>query len=897
MRKAINLVLSAVITGMLLNAGIASAHSNDHRGHGYHKGYKKRHHHHQRSDAKLLEPRSLPYAIAANSGPVDVTFNVQLVNDDNNNPQYVYLLQKDGSDDCDSRHDYCKNGSQNDNGEVYKLNDDGQNGDAIADDGIYGATISVDAKSHRGGNHKGQDRCIEYRAFAQVGRNKLKSPDHSLCSTSFPTTVAESNTRPENLVITEKGIDPAVGDELLIRLDDNVSEQLIRELAKAVGAQVVGSILPRGVYQLRFPRTLTAQQLASAIRILESRSGVQSAYVNRVGTFSGLPNDTEYLAGNQHGYTWINADDAWDIGADGEGVAVAVLDSGIAAHGDLPIASTDTVNHGTPMAGIIGALTDNANDVAGVAGHSTLQTTTLSPDAAVTIAEMVAGFEAVAAAGTAEVVAAGFNITMAPPASNLSVDDQWDLCAAINDVVLNGATPVAVVVAAAGNNNSNGWHYPSRCNDSTAPANSRLTNKNLLITVMGSNTCTSGCTPDTRQSNSNYGAWVDVVAPAVNIRSTNNVGGEAYFSGTSYAAALVAGTAAQMLSCGATPEQIQSRLTSTAPVNVSAPSGGSKPRIDAYQAVLAGNTAAPSGVGLSGSTSIDEGTNTGMGYAIGTLSATDADVCDTFSYSIQGGADSASFSIGGPDMDQLVLTAGVLDFETKSSYSVTVRATDIKGLSFDQPFTITVNDLVENTAPVVNDQSFAVDENSASDTVVGTVVASDGEGDALSFSITGGNSSAAFAIGASSGIITVSNSQALNFEKTPSLALTVEVSDGTLSDTATITVNLNDVDENTAPAIEDQVFAVDENSAQGTFVGVVSASDSEGDGLSYSITGGNDSGAFTINSDGAITVADGAPLDFERTPSFALTVQVSDGALSDTATITVNLNDMEELIN
>jgi hypothetical protein len=894
MRKTINFVLSAVLTGMLLNAGIVSAHSDDDgdRG-GYHKGVHKKRHHKPRTEARLLEPRSLPYALPTNAGPVDVTFNVRLINAGDNNPQYVFLLEKDGSDNCDSRHDYCKNGGHNDNAEVYKLNDQGQNGDAIADDGVYSATVKV-TTSHRGGHHKGQDRCVEYGAFAVVGRNKLKSPDYSLCRSSLPLTIAESNTKPENLVITEKEVDPAVGDELLVRFDDNASEQQILAVAKALGAQVVGSVLPRGLYQLRFPRTLSAQQLSAAIRTLESRSGVQSAYVNRVGTFSSLPDDTEYLAGNQHGYTWINADDAWNIGADGEGVTVAVLDSGIAAHGDLPIASTDTVNHGTPMAGIIGALTNNANDVAGVAGHSTLQTTTLSPDSAVTIAEMVAGFEAVAAAGTAQVVAAGFNITMAPPNSNLAVDDQWDLCSAINDVVLNGATPVAVVVSAAGNNNSNGFHYPSKCNDSSAAANSRLTNKNLLITVMGSVTCTSGCTPDTRQSNSNYGAWIDVAAPAVNIRSTNNVGGEAYFSGTSYAAALVAGTAAQMLSCGATPSQIQSRLTSTAPVNVPH-SGGSKPRIDAYQAVLAGNTA-PTGVSLSGDTSIDEETNTGEGYVVGSLSPTDANVCDAFSYSIQGGTDSASFSIGGPDMDQLVLTAGVLDFETQSSYSVTVRVTDVDGLTFDQPFIITVNDLVENTAPVVNEQSFNIDENSENGSSVGTVVASDGEGDTLSFSITGGNTSGAFAIGSTNGAITVNNSQALDFETTPSFALTVEVSDGVLSGTTTITVNLNDADENTAPVIEDQVFAVDENSIKGTLVGVLAASDGNGDTLSFSITAGNDSGAFNINSDGAITVANDAPLDFERTPSFALTVEVSDGVLTDTATVTVNLNDMEEQI-
>ena len=54
---------------------------------------------------------------------------------------------------------------------------------------------------------------------------------------------------------------------------------------------------------------------------------------------------------------------------------------------------------------------------------------------------------------------------------------------------------------------------------------------------------------------------------------------------------------------------------------------------------------------------------------------------------------------------------------------------------------------------------------------------------------------AAFAIGATTGQITVGNSAVLNYEKTKIFTLTVEVSDGSLSDTATVTINLNDVND------------------------------------------------------------------------------------------------------
>ena len=70
--------------------------------------------------------------------------------------------------------------------------------------------------------------------------------------------------------------------------------------------------------------------------------------------------------------------------------------------------------------------------------------------------------------------------------------------------------------------------------------------------------------------------------------------------------------------------------------------------------------------------------------------------------------------------------------------------------------TINLNNL--NEAPVVNDQSFSVNENAANGTVVGTVVASDPDaGDTLGYAITAGNTGGAFAINASTGEITVNN--------------------------------------------------------------------------------------------------------------------------------------------
>ena len=98
----------------------------------------------------------------------------------------------------------------------------------------------------------------------------------------------------------------------------------------------------------------------------------------------------------------------------------------------------------------------------------------------------------------------------------------------------------------------------------------------------------------------------------------------------------------------------------------------------------------------------------------------------------------------------------------------------------------------QNSAPTITDQSFAVDENSANGTLVSTLVASDPDGDTLSFSITAGNIDGAFAIDVRSGALTVANSAALDYATIAEYSLTVQVADPAgLSASATALVALN----------------------------------------------------------------------------------------------------------
>lgn len=97
--------------------------------------------------------------------------------------------------------------------------------------------------------------------------------------------------------------------------------------------------------------------------------------------------------------------------------------------------------------------------------------------------------------------------------------------------------------------------------------------------------------------------------------------------------------------------------------------------------------------------------------------------------------------------------------------------------------------------------------------------------------------------------------------------------------------------------MESSTTSLDENSMNGTVVGTAETEYTGEGTLSFSISSGNGSGAFQISSSsGRITVADESQLDFETTTSFTLGLSVTDGELTATATFTINLNDIEEVV-
>ena len=95
---------------------------------------------------------------------------------------------------------------------------------------------------------------------------------------------------------------------------------------------------------------------------------------------------------------------------------------------------------------------------------------------------------------------------------------------------------------------------------------------------------------------------------------------------------------------------------------------------------------APTNITLSTTTTNE---NNVVGSTVATLTTTDADVGDTFTYVLvngTGSTDNASFSI----VNDVLKANIVFHSQTKSSYSIRVRVTDVGGLSFEKVFVITI---------------------------------------------------------------------------------------------------------------------------------------------------------------------------------------------------------------
>lgn len=395
-------------------------------------------------------------------------------------------------------------------------------------------------------------------------------------------------------------------DEFLIFLQTQgvaSIEKIVSSQKELIQEQSTGDKTVKDDVALLYKLKLEEKNELDVLRSVEEfkKSGfVEEASPNYFRFASYIPNDPlfpQQWGLEQDNNQDIDAPQAWEITRGSEGVVVAVIDTGIyAAHPDLENRiflnlgetgldthgrdkktngvdddgngfvddfqgwdttqcqewdllkgeclvgknpgpnTTDDAGHGTHVAGIIGAVTDNNQGIAGIDWEAQL------------LPVKVLNFQG---AGTCEDVINGiYYATSFADVMNFSLGSSGFPCTGEEDTINYAINSGVVVIAAAGNNNSTMKSYPAGF-DSV-----------MAIAALDEN--------GDKASFSNYGGWIDVTAPGVNILSTIVPGilngcsdedndGYALCSGTSMATPFVSGIAGLILSQNHTLKPLEVR--------------------------------------------------------------------------------------------------------------------------------------------------------------------------------------------------------------------------------------------------------------------------------------------------------------------------------------------------
>ena len=287
------------------------------------------------------------------------------------------------------------------------------------------------------------------------------------------------------------------------------------------------------------------------------------------------------------------------------------------------------------------------------------------------------------------------------------------------------------------------------------------------------------------------------------------------------------------------------------------------------------------------------------GSAVGIVPASDSDAGQTLRYLITGGNEDEAFTID-PDTGLVRVSAGA-NLLSNAQYTLRVRVMDDGVPNLWDAATVLIRVTDDNQPPVITGQTWTIVENSLAGTVVGTAEASDpDQGQTVLFRFVSGNDDNAFAIDPATGVVTVNNPAALDYETRQSLTLSIEAADnGDPSQAATAGFTIRVADANESPAMVGQALTIAENSPAESVVGTASASDpDQAQTLTYRIIAGNDDDAFAIHpATGVLTVDNAAVLDYETGQPYVLTVEAADDgnpSLAATATFTVSILDINE---
>lgn len=313
------------------------------------------------------------------------------------------------------------------------------------------------------------------------------------------------------------------------RYDQSALEALKRHHLNTAKLAKIQANLSR-IYVIHYNSGISASKLAGKISHLPEVEYAEPLYIRKVAT---TPDDSAYVAGLQDYLNHENFDKAWNVSKGDTSVVIAIVDTGVDYnHEDLkgkgilgydfwesgpisnPVQDSNPIaeysSHGTHVAGIAAAITNNKIGIAGAGYNCRYMAVKVGgtkdhPD------EIGFGFQGILYAATH-----GADIINCSWGSTGYAQYEQDV---INEVTKMGC----LVVCAAGNDNSNEDFYPASYNHTLSVASANVSNIKSYF--------------------SNYGHTIDVVATGEQIYSTimNNKYG--YMSGTSMAAPMVSGLA------------------------------------------------------------------------------------------------------------------------------------------------------------------------------------------------------------------------------------------------------------------------------------------------------------------------------------------------------------------
>ncbi len=365
------------------------------------------------------------------------------------------------------------------------------------------------------------------------------------------------------------GQPPHAPDELLVRPKGGVDLVEAEALYRQHGGSLLEVLPGINVHRIR----VAPQALEAVERALRQNPTIEFVERNGILTLDTIPDDSLYP--NEWHLPKISAPSAWNLTNGSPTITIAIVDTGVdPTHPDLAgklipgfnvynnnADTSDVYGHGTMVAGVAAAISNNVTGVASVAWLNPIMPIRIT-DASLTV------FYSTVANGITWAVDHGakvINVSISGVAGSSTITS------AANYARSRGG----LVVAAAGN---------CGCFDST-PANSSM------ISVSASDSS------DNLAGFSSQGAFVDVAAPGVSISTTTMGGGYGAPSGTSVASPVAAGVVALIWSVNPflTPDQVESILKGSSD-DLGAPGYDTAfgfGRVNAYQAVLQAMAAQP----------------------------------------------------------------------------------------------------------------------------------------------------------------------------------------------------------------------------------------------------------------------------------------------------------------